>query len=210
MPTVLVCHINLSKEFRGGERQTLALIQALPASIRQRAVVRRNSSLHRALLAEPSLRAAIVAIPNSPIAAVRASAGVDLVHAHDGRSVAGGALRSLLGRPFIATRRIAKAPTPRRATRWSYSRARCIVCVSGAVARIMQAYDERTETRTIYDCAPALRRPAATAVEGIRARFAGKLLFGQVGQLDDGRKAKDSRSPRHAGWRACGPTSSSC
>jgi len=190
MPTLRVCHINLSKEFRGGERQTLALIQALPASVEQRAVVRRNSLLHKALAAEPSLRSAIVAIPNSPVAAVRASAGVDLVHAHDGRSVAVGALRSVLGTPFIATRRIARAPTRRRMTRWSYSRARCIVGVSGAVAKIMRAYDEHTETRTIYDCAPALRRPAAAAVQAIRERFAGKLLFGQVGQLDDAMKGQ--------------------
>jgi glycosyltransferase involved in cell wall biosynthesis len=54
----------------------------------------------------------------------------------------------------------------------------------------MRAYDERTETRTIYDCAPALRRPAAAAVQAIRARFAGKLLFGQVGQLDDAMKGQ--------------------
>lgn len=168
----------------------LALIRALPANVRQRVVVRRSSRLLDALQAETRLSADIVPVANSLLAALRAAKGIDLIHVHEGRSVTVGALRSALGIPFVATRRISKAPKGRASTRWSYSRASRIVCVSDAVRRTMNAYDHRLRTCTIRDCVQPFPTCDPSAARAIRAQHAGRLLFGQVGQLDDAAKGQ--------------------
>lgn len=181
----------MSKEFRGGERQTLALVRELASRIEQRVVVRRAAPLEHALANANGLRVEIRPVPNSIIAATRATSGVDLVHVHDGRSVLAAAGRALLGTPFIATRRVFKQPKARAATRWCYAQARSIVAVSDAVADVMRGYDVRCRVQTIRDCVPHLPEPDPARVHALRERFSEKILIGHVGQLDD--KAKGQR-----------------
>jgi glycosyltransferase involved in cell wall biosynthesis len=85
---------------------------------------------------------------------------------------------------------VLKEPSDRAATRWCYTRARYVVGVSDAVVRTMRAFDDRCVLRTIYDCVPELPQPEPTAVRALREEFAGKILVGQVGQLDDAAKGQ--------------------
>lgn len=184
-----LCHINLSKELRGGENQTIALVECLAAHYSQSVVVRRDSPLHRRLDARRLEGVRILPVPSSVPAAVRAAREVDLIHVHEGRSVQAGALRSLLGTPFVVTRRVLTAPGSNPVTRWCYGRAAAVVGVSEAVSSIMRAYLGDGDVVTILDATPRLTAdPAETAA--LRSRFAGKFVVGHVGELNDGHKGQ--------------------
>ncbi len=182
-----VCHVNMNKEFGGGERQTLALVQTLSGSVSQRVVVRKNSLLHQAL---ECCDTGIVAGANSALDALRHTARTDIVHVHEGRSVPVGAARSALGTPFLATHRVVKKPKGDAATRWCYRRARSIVGVSSAVVEAMSHYDDQCVSDVVYDCAPTLQPPDLGRVADLRRCLPGKILIGQVGPLDDAMKGQ--------------------
>jgi len=188
MPSI--CHINMSREFRGGERQTLALILALADDVAQCVVTRRHSPLHEALAARIPSSVRIAAVANSPLSAWRATGGADIVHVHEGRSVAVGAARTLVGTPFILTRRVLKPPSHHGLTRWCYARSSAVVCVSDAVANVMREYDAHLPVHTILDCAPEWTPVDPAAARALRSRFGATLLIGQVGELDDAAKGQ--------------------
>ncbi len=188
-----VTHINLAREFRGGERQTLALCEALaqgePASgIRQQLVCRRDAPLHARAASSGVLKT--VPVANSPLRALGATAGCDLVHVHDGRSVQVGALRSLLSNtPFLFTRRLARAPSDARLTRWAYGRAGAAVGVSEAVASALRSWPFAGEVQVIHDCLAPMAVDAAQA-QRLREESGAQLIIGHVGALDDATKGQ--------------------
>jgi len=185
---VHVTHVNLSKDFRGGERQTLELMRELADAVHNRCVVRRGSPFHERLDELPDVQ--VVPVANSPLAALRATTATDLVHVHDGRTVPVGAARLVLsGTPFLVTRRVIRVPSSSQVTRWCYSRAGVIAAVSDAVARGMQAYDSRSSVRTIYDGVPRLRADAGVSM-CLRKDIGGALLIGQVGAMVDEHKGQ--------------------
>lgn len=183
-----ICHVNLSKELRGGEHQTVSLVQTLRHRANQRVVVRRGSALHDRLTDLALERVDVVPVPNSPIAAVRATSDSDLLHIHEGRSVPIGAARSLLGTPFLVTRRVLKAPTSRASTRWCYRRAEHVVCVSQAVSRVMSDYSPSTPVSTIYDCVATVQPTRADS--SVSDDLSGRFVVGNVAELDDDTKGQ--------------------
>ncbi len=184
-----LCHINLSKELRGGEIQMMALIECLVGRYEQSLVLRRDGLLHRRLEQNVDPRLALIPVPSSIIAAVRAARDMDLLHVHEGRSVPVGALRSLLGTPFVLTRRVPKRPGNNAATRWAYRRARAIVGVSDAVSSVMRNYVGATSVETILDFTPRLAVDAERVAQ-LQQRFAGRFVVGHVGELDDSHKGQ--------------------
>ncbi len=183
-----ICHVNLSKELRGGELQTVHLVQTLRHRARQRVVVRKHSPLHDRLTDLDFDGVEVLPVPNSPIAALRATAGSDLLHIHEGRSVPIGAARSLLGTPFLVTRRVLKAPTSRPSTRWCYRRAEHVVAVSQAVSGVMSRYSPNTPVSTIYDCVATAAR--ARVDSSVSDNLAGRFVIGNVAELDDDTKGQ--------------------
>jgi glycosyltransferase involved in cell wall biosynthesis len=184
-----LCHINLSKELRGGEIQMLALIECFADRYEQSVIVRREGLLHRRLIDLSSPDVAIIPVSNSIPSAVRAAENVDLLHVHEGRSVQVGAWRSLRGVPFVVTRRVLRRPKPNWPTRWIYSRASAIVCVSEAVATVIRDYLGDYNVETILDFAPKLAVDTQRVAE-LRQRYAGKLVVGHAGELDDRHKGQ--------------------
>jgi glycosyltransferase involved in cell wall biosynthesis len=182
-------HINLSKELRGGEIQTLGLVRALAPHYPQRVIVRRGGRLHQRLLTERLPGIDVAPVASSLLAATFAVRDIDLLHVHEGRSVQVGAFRSLSGTPFIVTRRVLKRPRDEFATRWIYSRASVIVGVSEAVSTIMRSYVDPDRVETIVDF--ALPVPVdADRVAALRERFRGRFVVGHVGELDDRHKGQ--------------------
>ncbi len=184
-----ICHINLSKELRGGEHQTVSLVRTLRHRAEQRVVVRRDSPLHHRLEKLELEGVEVVPVANSPIAAIRASSGTDLLHIHEGRSVSIGAVRSLLGTPFVLTRRVLKPPKSLPTTRWCYGRAEHVVAVSQAVGSVMSSYGVDTPVTTIYDCVATVKRRTANANE-IDRDLGAKFVVGNVAELDDHTKGQ--------------------
>jgi glycosyltransferase involved in cell wall biosynthesis len=186
---VHLCHINLSKELRGGEVQMMALIDCLGDRYEQSVIVRRDGLLHRRLEDRARDTLKIIPVPSSVPAAVRAARNERLLHVHEGRSVQVGAWASLFGTRFVVTRRVPSAPKHDRFTRWFYSRASATIGVSEAVSRVMREYLRDPAVETILDYASRLPVDADN-VAALRRQYSGKLVVGHVGELDDTHKGQ--------------------
>ncbi len=185
-----VAHVNLSKEFRGGECQTLALVEAIEESefssnIDQVVVARRNSRMEQACTSIEGIE--LRSVKPTIAAAACALANVDLVHIHEGRSTPVGALKSLSGTPFIITRRVPRRPKNFSPTRWCYRRAAEIACVSQDVANVMSEYLPDTNIAVVADCVRKLPRSKASTPTVIP----GNLVVGTIGELDIASKGQD-------------------
>ncbi|HSG65080.1 MAG TPA: glycosyltransferase [Gammaproteobacteria bacterium] len=184
-----LCHINLSKELRGGEVQMLALIDCLADRYEQSVIVRRDSPLHRHLADRARSALDIIPVPSSVPAAVRAARKFDLLHVHEGRSVQVGAWASLFGTRFVVTRRVPSLPKHDLFTRWFYSRASATIGVSETVSAIMRGYLGDSAVQTILDYVPTIPVDA-DRVAALRREHAGRVVVGHVGELHDAHKGQ--------------------
>ena len=184
-----LCHINLSKELRGGEIQTIALVECLAERSEQHVIVRRGGLLHERLARSGLNGIRVVPVQNSLPSAMRAVRDVDLLHVHEGRSVQVGALCSISGPPFVLTRRVPTRPKPNFFARWCYGRASAVIGVSDSVSEVMRDYMSSGKVTTINDVVPRLTVNPGKA-EALRARYRGKIVVGHVGELDDKHKGQ--------------------
>ena len=184
-----LCHINLAKNFGGGERQTELLIRALAEQgWRQRLVVREGHALAKRCVDVPKLD--IREVASNPVAAALATRGTTLVHAHDGRAVYAAWLTSLLtAKPYVITRRVVNAQTASPVRASAYVRAAGIVAVSASAAAEMKKQQPDVEPTVIRD-AHAGFTPDTDAVAEIRQRFGDGILIGHVGQSNDAVKGQ--------------------
>ncbi len=185
-----LCHINLSKELRGGEVQTVALVECLAGHFEQCVIVRRGGLLHERLLGNACDGVRIIPVSNSLPSAMLAVRGIDLLHVHEGRSVQVGALCSLYGPPFVVTRRVLRRPKPNAFARWCYGRASAVVGVSDAVSDVMRGYMADEKVMTIIDFVPRLTIDPEKVSE-LQTRYRGKVVVGHVGELDDQHKGQN-------------------
>lgn len=183
-----VTHVNLGKALRGGERQMLALIDALRGRVDQILIVRRKSRLHDAVADRNDIE--VVATPASSLLAAIQLRGTDVAHIHDAHSVRTGALACLLfGVPYVITRRVPHMPRGFFLTRYSYLHAGKITTVSRTVQATMHEYDANLPLQTVYECLPPLQ-PDFSGVAELRASAGGKLIVGHVAELDDAHKGQ--------------------
>jgi glycosyltransferase involved in cell wall biosynthesis len=184
-----LCHLNLARGFRGGERQTELLVRGLSARGWLQAVaVRRGEPLAQRLADVPGVDLRPVA--GNVIAAALALGGVPLVHAHEGRSGQAAWLRKLIaGTPYVITRRVPARPGGKVITRRVYGGASRIVSISSAVQSVMAEY---------VPAVPGVRIPSAVAhlasdsptVAMLRQRWAGRIVAGHVGALEERHKGQ--------------------
>jgi glycosyltransferase involved in cell wall biosynthesis len=185
-----IVHVNLSKSFRGGERQTELLVRGLAGRGHpQRLVARAGAPLAERLV---DLKALDIRRVGGLVAAARAC-GRDaaVLHVHEGRAplVARGA--QLLGRtPYLITRRVPKPLKRNPFTRHLYRRAARVVAISHAVAASLTEYDPELRVDIIPS---ALAHLAADpdALAALRARYAGRFVVGLVGALVIHHKGQD-------------------
>ncbi len=184
-----ICHVNLARGFRGGERQTELLIRALAErGVPQRFVGRRTAPLIERLADVAGLE--LRACANNALAAARCARGADLVHAHEARAAhAGYLLRRFGGAPYLITRRVDNRPKPARFSRAVFRGAARVVALSNAVRDVMQAYEPRLGCVLIPSASSGLV-PREECVRELRARYSGKLLVGHVGELHHDHKGQ--------------------
>lgn len=193
-----VTHVNLSKELRGGEFQTAALVRALsgssPGRPSQTVILRAGSRFHRYFehlvaitpdMADVNLQA----IRANFVKTIAAASSAAIVHIHEGRSTKVGAAMSLRGSKFVITRRIPKMPKDIFSTRWIYSRADRVVCVSAHIAQVMSAYLGASRVSVIHDCASTMGMspsveyaPANAIVRPLIVAAIGAISFRDKGQ----------------------------
>lgn len=187
--TVTVCHINLARGFRGGERQTELLIRRLSdRGVSQRLVARKAQPLTRRLEGVPGMDCRPVA--GNALAAARACHGAALVHAHESHGAHAAFLRYLVSRiPYVITRRVSNVPGGDFFTRGVYRKAAMTACVSGSVARVLEAYEPGLRTRVIHSSVSALDTDPGQ-VERLRQTNAGRFLVLHVATLDNKTKGQ--------------------
>ncbi len=186
--TISIAHVNVSRGFRGGERQTELLIRELAhADIRQVLVARRHEPLAERV---KDVAVEVRTVSRGRFAIMRATLGADLVHVHEGRSVYAAYLRSLRSRtPYILTRRVDNPIRDHWLAHKAYRRAAFVVAVAPQVAEAVSAFDPSIRLRVIYSAASGLSVDAARSA-AIRGADPGKLLVGHVGALDNKQKGQ--------------------
>lgn len=199
----LIAHLNLARNYRGGERQVELLVTDLNSAreFRSYAICRKGE-----ILAE-RMRAAgrevdVVAKPFSWRARLRPD--TRLIHAHDGKSVhVAHSLSRRYGIPYVVTRRVDNPIGTGRRTRRAYRGARCVVTLSRAIESVVHRLDPSLPTEIIASASSSFR-PDAKEVDRIRHEVGGRRIIGHVGALQDKQKgqsdiiaiAKRLRDPR--------------
>lgn len=182
MPEVDVCHLNLAKNYRGGERQTEILARALSErGYKQRLVVKRGNSLKERCADISGLQVREVA--SNPLAAGLAARGAALVHAHDGRTVyAAWIANRLFAAPYLITRRVVSVQKNRVMRGVAYRRASHVVGVSEAAVKSINHELESRKVSVIPDAHSGFSFDP-DVVAGIRAKYNGKTLIGNVAAM---------------------------
>ena len=186
---VRVAHLNLSRGFRGGERQTELLIRGLAKSDVEQILVARKTSPLMERLADVQVE--FRSVSGGLLSAIGATRDVDIVHSHEGRGVYVAWLRSILsGTPYIITRRVNNPLGDRWITHAVYRRASFVVGVASRVAAIVKEYDNAVRVAAVYSSNSDLAVDLEEAGR-IRDQFPGKWLVGNVGALDNVQKGQE-------------------
>lgn len=186
----LVCHINLDRGFRGGERQTELLIRQLAQrGWSQRLVLSHGAVLAGRLSNVPGLE---IRLCSGLLSAALSLGKPDLVHVHQGRAIYPAYLRKLVsGVPYIVTRRIISKPTAGWLTRRAYAGASKIVAISAAVARsLCGALSIPVDNVALV--ADAFQSMAAepAVTDQLRRAWGGEFVVGHVAALDHAHKGQ--------------------
>ena len=184
-----ICHVNVARNYRGGERQTELLIRELARrGYRQVLVCRRGQPLGQRF-ADIDLDIRLVS--GNPIGVARAAHGTDVLHIHEGRSVYAAYLRWLvLKTPYVITRRV---NNPIREHRWAhqtYQNAACVACVAPQVAEIVSAYDAGINVKVVHSGSSGFVADLSEVAK-LRKQWQGKFLVGHVGALDNAQKGQE-------------------
>ena len=188
MPAKIV-HVNTARGYRGGERQTELLIRGLASrGLSQMLVVRRGAPLATRLR---DVNVDVRETAGDFLSVSRATRDASLIHVHEGRSVYGAFLRSLLsGTPYVITRRVNNPIREHWFAHRAYRGAVGVAAVAPEVARIVTAFDSSIRVTVVHSASSGLRVDRAASA-AIRARFAGKFLAGHVGALDNAQKGQE-------------------
>lgn len=181
-----VTHVNFANGFRGGERQTLNLIEGLTTKGTPQLLVCRAGS-------ELQARAQAIGCATRglahPLLGHLRVAPTALIHAHEARAVYWAALeRTLRGTPYLITRRIPNAPSNSAVNRYVHRRAAERVSVSSHVAQRLGVSSGRSSLTILDSCSALPVDPAKTAA--LRTFFGPGPVIGHVGALQDHHKGQ--------------------
>jgi glycosyltransferase involved in cell wall biosynthesis len=177
-------HINLARGFRGGERQTQLLIEALATSpeIDQCLIGRRGEALLQRMSTLNAENKRGVTRPY--MFSLGGARDRQLLHAHEGKAGHFAMMANVrYGVPYIITRRVVNRPKENKFTRMVYGRASRIVAISNAVRESMLDYDESLTV----DVIPSMRANLAVderEVSRLKQQYQDKFVIGHAGALD--------------------------
>ena len=177
-----ICHINLSREFSGGEIQTLNLLEGLSKnSVQQSIVLRHDSQMIKKIK-----KLGISYIPASFFWSKHKhvdNSSIDVFHAHDAKAVHWAYWHTRFTKhPYIFTRRIDNRPHNRFFTRRAYKQASRIVCLSKAIKKVVEEFESGVMTTKIPDCYSSFSGDLKLQMQ-IKKRYPNKFLVGQVSKL---------------------------
>jgi glycosyltransferase involved in cell wall biosynthesis len=188
VPDLRICHVNLARGYRGGERQTELLIRELARrGITQRAIVCAGETLAQRLAEVPSLDLRPIRRPFVHRADL---ARGWLLHAHEANAGHVAHVWAwLAGSRYVVTRRVDNVPGWGWATRAMYRNAAAVVAISDAIARVLVRYDPVLVPQVIPSAQAELASDREQA-RRIRTRWPEKVLIGHTGALDNSQKGQ--------------------
>ncbi|MDD2863497.1 MAG: glycosyltransferase family 4 protein [Methylococcales bacterium] len=178
-----IAHINLAKGLRGGENQTLAIIEGLQHfDIEQTLICRKNSLLEAQAIKS---NIPVIAIRKPFLLNIAKLKSFDLLHVHEGRSIYLALAANLLfQRPYLVTRRVLNKPREKWLTKFAYKKAAQIVSISQKIDLVMREFCPNQRHKIIPDIARELVANPDNVAQ-LKKEFAGKFVIGHVGALDD-------------------------
>jgi len=187
---MLIAHVNVARDYRGGERQTELLMRELDScGITQRLVARRGGKLARRI-GETGIE--VRQVSGQLPGVVSATRGADLVHIHEGRSIYAGYVRHLLSNtPYIATRRVTNPIGNHGFAHRAYRTAGRVVAITPQVADVVRAFDSAVTLGVIPSSSSRLEVDTEAA-RAIRSGIPGGFVVGHVSALDNDQKAQDT------------------
>ncbi len=178
-----LCHINLEKGFRGGERQTFLLVKALIPFLRQTVVVRKDSGLSKALKDIPDVGR--IEIEKPFLSHLKCLNRFNVIHAHE--ATAGHlalAARLFFSIPYILTRRVAKRPKNWWISGFVYRSAQTVAAISTNIRSVLTDLYPGIQCTVIpssFSRLPVDRTRAASLKQGWHSKF----VIGHVGALEN-------------------------
>ena len=186
-----ICHVNLARGFRGGERQTQLLIQALgKKGLQQVLLARANSPLHEKLAGTPGLEH--YRLKNTHFAGLSWIGKYQpaLVHAHDARAAQWALLNYWRRKtPYLITRRVPNPLGENPFTRAVYRNAATVVGLSSAIKASIKRLLPNREVEVI----PSMFASFAVEqgrVAQLQNQYQGQFVVGHIGALVDRHKGQ--------------------
>jgi glycosyltransferase involved in cell wall biosynthesis len=185
-----VTHINLASGFRGGERQTLLLMDALSErGFNQSLICRKNSDLHKKAERIKNLEINVTGL--STIACIRYFFNKGALHFHESRAFFALWLSTLFSRKnYLITRRVQRLPKNNVLNSSIYQGASFIVALTHNISEnIDKSLDLSLDCQIINSAHSSLSFNELN-VEKIKSEFRGKFVVGHIGALDDSHKGQ--------------------
>lgn len=181
--TFKIAHINLAKGLRGGENQTLALIEGLQNfDIEQTLICRKNSLLEAQA---KKLNFHVIAISKPFLLNIAKLKSFDLLHVHEGRSIYFAlGVNLFFNKPYLVTRRVLNKPHEKWLTKLAYKKAIQIVSISKRIDNVMRKFSPVQNHSVIPDIARTLAVNTENVAD-LKKEFVDKFIVGHVGALDD-------------------------
>jgi glycosyltransferase involved in cell wall biosynthesis len=183
-----IVHINLERGWRGGERQTLFLMEGLRALGHENVLLARSNKDFVTRVRDAGFQVIVISKPF--FLSGSHLSGFDIVHAHETRGLQLSVLLKPIHRsPIIYTRRVDNPPGSHVLDRLKYSAVDCLVAISGRVSEAMVEWGfDPSRIRIIYSAVPLHQGLNADDIEKLRQRFHACKIVGCVASLE---KRKD-------------------
>ena len=184
-----ITHINFAKGFRGGERQTLLLLQELSKEgYEQTLLTRKKSQL--ALYAKGIKNLSIIPVAKPYAFSIHHVKDATLLHAHETKAAQFAYLAHLVFKtPYIITRRVDNPIKKNFFNRLIYQTSNHTVVLSNAIKHETNKVANNINIEIIPSAYSQLPIDFSR-VETIKKRFDGKFLLGNIGELDNGHKGQ--------------------
>lgn len=184
-----IAHVNFAKGFRGGERQTLLLVEDLSKKgYHQALITRKNSKL--AKRASDIKNLTIIEIPKPYFLSLSRVKQYDIIHSHETKAAQFAYFANIFYKvPYIITRRVDNRIKNNFFNKLIYSNAKYIVALSSAIKKELIKIDKNMDIKIIPSAYSKLKIDNEN-VKKIKDRFEGKFLIGHIGELDNAHKGQ--------------------
>lgn len=179
-----ITHLNFAKGFRGGERQTLLLIEELASlGYSQELIVRKDSVLIEKCAHIKNLKTIPISKPY--LLNIRHIKNSRLLHAHETKAAQFAYITSIMTKiPYIITRRVSFRIKKSFFSKALYLNAKTTVVLSRAIKHEIL----KVSPQAFIDIIPSAftnQEIDKEKSQKIKERFKGKFLIGHIGALED-------------------------